>query len=36
VIYRSTGAREVISSETVDRAYRPWVVRFGLEFLFPR
>lgn len=36
VIYRLGGGREVVSSENVDRTFRPWVARFGLEFLFPR
>ena len=36
VIYRTGGGREVQSSETITRTYQPWVVRFGLEFAFPR
>lgn len=36
VIYRTGGGREVQFSETITRTYEPWVVRFGLEFAFPR
>jgi len=36
VIYRTGGGREVVSSETIDRDYTPWVVRVGVEFAFPR
>jgi hypothetical protein len=36
VIYRTGGGREVVSSETIDRAYSPWVLRVGVEFAFPR
>jgi len=36
VIYRTGGGREVVSSETIDRAHNPWVLRVGVEFAFPR
>ena len=36
VIYRTGGGRELQSSQTVTRTYRPWLVRIGLEFEFPR
>jgi hypothetical protein len=36
VIYRTGGGREVQSSETINRTYQSWVVRFGLEFALPR
>jgi hypothetical protein len=36
VIYRSGGGRELQSTETITRTYSPWVVRFGVEFAFPR
>jgi hypothetical protein len=36
VIYRSGGSREVLSSDTNDREYTPWVLRIGVEFAFPR